>query len=222
MTDIGNTGYRISSMEEKKTPVEIECPECKFKFRLWVPTDLLTQWKSGEEIGCIKCRAKLKLEPHKEGFRVTIPAPLEEEVAEVLPETMPTGELILVVDDDAVIRKMAEDALIKNKLAPLTAKNATEALNIIAKQQVAVVIVDLHLKNPKDSASTLSGEEFLQKLADDRKGIPAIVTTGKDLIDDIILEPKWYDLNVKAFLQKGSPFWIDELIVKIKEILKKD
>lgn len=213
-------------MAEQKKSIEIECPECKAKFRLWVPSKMFSQWKDGEEIGCVKCRAGIKLERNKGNFRVSTPQPIEE-IAEALPidtvaASEAVGEPILIVDDDALARKMVEDATAKNNFTTLTAKNGTEGLNIIETSQISLVVVDLHLKNPKDPQAVMDGEEFLQRLADLKKDIPAIVTTGRDLIDDIILEPKWYNLNVKAFIQKGSPFWADGLIVKIKEILKKD
>lgn len=213
-------------MAEKK-PIEIECQECKVKFRLWVPVDLFSKWKNGEKVGCIKCGTHIRLEKDDDSFRVKSKQPVETIITEVEPEeTSETVEaadgVILVIDDDGLVRKMAENVLKKNKFTPLTAKNGPEALDIIKKNHVALVVVDLHLKNPKDPESIMDGEEFLQRLVDSGKNIPAIVTTGKDLIDDIILEPKWYDLHVMAFIQKGSPFWTDDMLVKIKETLKKD
>lgn len=208
----------------KKKPLEIECPECKIKFRLWIPEDLFSNWKDGEEIGCIKCGAHIILEKEEDSFRVKSKQKVKTIVTPgKTSETFEAaGAVILIVDDDGLVRKMAENVLKKNKLMPLTAKNGQEALDIIKKDHVALVVVDLHLKNPKDPESIMDGEEFLQKLVDSGKNIPAIVTTGKDLIDDIIFEPKWYDLHVMAFIQKGSPSWTDDLLVKIKEALNRD
>ena len=213
-------------MAEKK-PIEIECPGCKIKFRLWVPADLFSKWKNGEKVGCIKCGAHIILEKEGDSFRVKSKQPVETIITEPAPEeTSETVEaidgVILVVDDDGLVRKMAENVLKKNRFMPLTAKNGPEALRSIEQNRVALVVVDLHLKNPKDPESIMDGEEFLQRLVDSGKNIPAIVTTGKDIIDDIIFEPKWYDLHVMAFIQKGSPFWTDDLLVKIKETLKRD
>lgn len=213
-------------MAEKKS-VEIECPKCRTKFRLWVPIALFLEWKNREEIGCVKCGTRIQLEKDGDSFQVFVGQPIKEIITEAVPtETAASGtgagEPILIIDDDGLVRKMAENVLKKNKFKPFIAQNGPEALDIIEKNKVALVVVDLHLKNPKDPKSTMDGEEFLQRLADSGKKLPAIVTTGKDLIDDIILEPKWYDLHVAAFIQKGSPFWTDDLIVKIKEILGKD
>lgn len=211
----------------KKKPIEIECPDCKIRFRLWVPVNMLDQWNSGAEIGCVKCGTRIKLERNEDSFHAAPKQPLEEirEEAALDKTGQPlagAGEIILIVDDDSLVRKMAEDILKKNRFVPLTAQNGPEALDLIKRNNVAVIAVDLHLKNPRDPNSSMDGEEFLQKVVDLGKNIPAIITTGKDLIDDVILEPKWYDLHVKAFVQKGSPFWTDDLLMKIKEILKKD
>ncbi len=206
----------------EKNPVEIECPKCGTKFRLWVPIALFLKWKNGEEVVCVKCGTHIKLEKDGDNFRPVVGQPIEEIATEAAASSTGAGEPILIVDDDGLVRKMAENVLIKNRFKPFIAQNGPEALGIIEKNKVALVVVDLHLKNPKDPNSTMDGEEFLQRIADTGKKLPAIVTTGKDLIDDIILEPKWYDLHVMAFIQKGSPFWTDDLMLKIKEILKKD
>lgn len=200
-------------MTEKK-PSEIECHECKTIFRLWVPVNLISKWKNGENIACIKCGTHIGLEKNDGGLRA-----MSKQTVEAA--GTPTGH-ILIVDDDGLVRKMAENVFKKNKLKSLSAQNAADALGIIEKNNVSVVVVDLHLKNPKDPESIMNGEAFLQNIADLGRNIPAIVTTGKDLIDDIILEPKWFDLHVKAFIQKGNPYWTEDLLTKIREILKKD
>lgn len=221
-----------NTMSEKKH-IEIECPKCRTRFRLWVPLKLFSEWKDGEEIGCVKCRMRIRLEKDNDSFRVALAQSVEEILTEVEHKEAVqtgegvhlknvTGETILIVDDDSLTGKMAEDMLIKNNFTPLIAQNGPEALRLIQHNKIALVAVDLHLKNQRDPESIMDGEEFLQRLADSGKNIPAIITTGKDLIDDLIFQPKWYDLHVKAFVQKGNPFWTDDLLAKIKEILKKD
>ena len=67
----------------------------------------------------------------------------------------------------------------------------------------------------------MDGEELLQKMRSTGFEMPAIVTTGKDIIDDLVLDPKWFELKVKGFIQKGNPFWVEELKLKVKEVLYK-
>ncbi|MBI5893941.1 MAG: hypothetical protein HZB79_09910 [Deltaproteobacteria bacterium] len=194
-------------MSEKKEPVEIECPECHAKFRVWVPAKLLPKWNEGEEIGCIKCKTSLHIKKQGDVFNVQSMKEIEASKEEA------GKEKVLVVDDDALVRKMTEDMLIGIGVKPMLVKNAEEALSALEKTNISAIISDLHLKNPNDPHSLMDGEEFLGK----------VVAMGKkELIDDLVLNPKWYDLNVKGFIQKGNPFWMDELVVKIKELLKKD
>lgn len=203
-------------MSEKKEPIEIECPECHAKFRVWVPARLLPKWNEGEDIGCIKCKASLRIKKEGDAFNC-------QSIKEIEASKEDAGkQKVLVVDDDALVRKMTEDMLIGIGVKPMLVKNAEEALSALEKTNISAIISDLHLKNPNDPHSLMDGEEFLGKVIGMGKKIPSVITTGKELIDDLVLNPKWYDLNVKGFIQKGNPFWMDELVVKIKELLKKD
>lgn len=217
-------------MEEKKESVEVECPECGIRFRLWIPERLSQQWGAREEMGCIKCRTPLLIEKGVKGLQVLpFHPPTEREgptTGEVAPETPEEKiwvhggrETILIVDDEMLIRKMIEDTLTEIGLNPIGARNAQEAFEVLEREDVKAIVVDLYLKNPQDPQSNIEGEEFLRKVVERGKTIPAIVLTGRDLIDELALDPKWFDLQVKGFIQKGNPFWIDELGVKVKRVL---
>lgn len=129
-------------------------------------------------------------------------------------------ETILVIEDDRLSRDMVENSLSQLGFAIIPVKSSTEALRA-ARQSVQLIVTDLYLKNPADSESLLDGEELLVKLRDQGVVAPAIITTGKDIIDDLVLDPKWFELNVKGFIQKGNPFWVEELKLKVKEVLYK-
>jgi len=129
-------------------------------------------------------------------------------------------ETILVIEDDRLSRDMVENSLSQLGFAIIPVKSSTEALRA-ARQSVQLIVTDLYLKNPADSESVLDGEELLVKLRDQGVAAPAIITTGKDIIDDLVLDPKWFELNVKGFIQKGNPFWVEELKLKVKEVLYK-
>jgi len=207
---------KTCAMNKKKEPIEIECPACHVKFRLWVPLKLLPQWKMGEEIGCIQCKSPLLVSREGDKFKVQSLLDVEAQSEEA------KKEKVLIVDDDALVRKMTEDALIGLGVRPMIAKNAEEALRILEKNDISAMVVDLYLKSSADPGSTMDGEDFLRIVMGKGKSIPSIVITGKELIDDLIPDPKWYELRVKCFIQKGNPFWIDELVVKVKEMLKRD
>lgn len=151
--------------------------------------------------------------------QIEIPEPLQPPAAAAAPESQDT---VLVVEDDRLAREMVEGTVKGLGFRLISVKNATEAIKILRKERVTLIVADLYLKNPGDPESVLDGEELLKKVVDSGLSIPAIITTGKDIIDDLVLDPKWFDFNVKGFIQKGNPFWADELKLKVKEILYKD
>ncbi len=164
------------------------------------------------------------------GPRVLDGSPLDIETAsEAGPADLPVEEdlsvislpTVLVVEDDALSRKMVENTLEDGERKLILVKNGAEALQILRDEHVDLLVVDLYLKNPDDAASLIDGEELLQEVLRMELEIPAIVTTGKELVDDISLDPKWFNFHVKDFIQKGNPFWVDELKVKVSDIIAK-
>ncbi len=240
-------------MREKKEPLEIECADCKARFRLWIPLKKGSEWERGARISCIRCGAAYFVRKTGNGFHVEAqaagastpeqgfaiergeePVPLvEEEEGEGRPagEMAPAVEAVstesgegpatvLVVEDDALSRKMVENSLGENGGRLILVNNGEAALETLRSTKVDLLVVDLYLRNPDDPLSAMDGEQVLEEAAKMGK-IPAIVVTGKELVDDISLDPKWFDLHVRDFIQKGNPFWVDELKVKVRDIIAK-
>ncbi|MFQ5353345.1 MAG: response regulator [Thermodesulfobacteriota bacterium] len=128
---------------------------------------------------------------------------------------------ILVVEDDALSRKMVENTLKSDGRRLILVKNGAEALQVLKDERIDLLVVDLYLKNPDDPTSLIDGEEVLREASRMELKVPAIVTTGKELVDDISLDPKWFNYHVKDFIQKGNPFWVDELKDKVLDIIAK-
>lgn len=226
-------------MGDRKEPLEITCSSCSTHFRMWIPVEMLSQWEGGSYINCIKCGTRYSATRNAGGFDV-VPAPgsavrasRPAAPAEGTPPTPPAqpgaageqatpGETVLLIEDDRLIREMAEGAVKDMGIRLLTVKNAAEALSVLDREKVAGIVTDLYLKNPDDPESLMDGEDLLRKIADKGFNLPAIIITGKDIIDDIVLDPKWFDLHVKGFIQKGNPFWTDELRLKLKEVIHTD
>lgn len=231
-------------MSAKKEPVEIYCSECDSRFRLWIPAESITEWERGVRISCVRCGAYFFVKKSRAGFEISAlkeaahaPQPKDEpkQAAEPLrqaaerqevkpqPQEAQTEErdTILVVEDDRLSRDMVENTLSDTGFRIVSVKNAAEAMRTLKKERVSLIVTDLYLKNPADPESLLDGEELLKRVQDSGISVPAVITTGKDIIDDIVLDPKWFDLQVKGFIQKGNPFWIEELKLKVKEIVYK-
>ncbi|MBI1912488.1 MAG: response regulator [Deltaproteobacteria bacterium] len=232
-------------MAAKKESIELHCSHCNLDFRLWIPYDVLPEWENGVRVNCIRCGAQYFIKKGPGGFEsslikeirfdekpvATVPVapPAQKIVPEIpsMPERRPinpahmSADTVIIVEDDRLSREMAENTLKDLGMRLVTLKNATEAVKFLRKEHVSLIVTDLYLKNPSDPESLIDGEEMLKRIADSGLNIPAIITTGKDIIDDLVLDPKWFDLHVKGFIQKGNPFWAEELKLKIKEVLYK-
>ncbi len=232
-------------MNVKKEAVEITCSACSTAFRLWIPIDSTDEWEKGVRINCVRCGAEHLVRRDPEGFEVfasrakagagaaeakaapkaaaaATPTPEAEPAKAAEPEPGRGEPMVLYLEDDRLSREMAVSTMKECDIDLLTARNSTEALMMLNTHDIRLIVTDLYLKNPSDPGSSVDGEEFLKDLVDGGRHIPAIITTGKDIIDDLVLDPKWYDLHVKGFIQKGNPFWVEELRDKIKEVLKKN
>jgi CheY-like chemotaxis protein/DNA-directed RNA polymerase subunit RPC12/RpoP len=203
-------------MTAKKEPVEIKCAGCGANFRLWIPAESLKEWEKGGRISCIRCGEQFLVKRNESGFSVRA-------VNERTPQEAPgeAAQTVLLVEDDKLAREMVGYALKDIGIRLVSAKNSTEALRSVKTGEPSLIVTDMYLKNPSDPEALLDGEDLLKSISDLGLTIPAILTTGKDIIDDLVLDPKWFDLQVKGFIQKGNPFWAEELKVKIKEILNK-
>ncbi len=143
-------------------------------------------------------------------FQVFLPAI---ESAELIPEKdeeIPRGqgEVILVVDDEALICQTVKVLLTNYNYKVITVKDGIEAIEFYGNHQgsVDLVLVDLMMPN-MDGAVAIEG---LQKINPQLK---IIATSGLPPDESIPKVP-----NVKAFLPK--PYTPEELLNTINEVLK--
>ncbi|MBI5887971.1 MAG: response regulator [Deltaproteobacteria bacterium] len=213
-----------NNMAVKKEAVEIECSECPARFRLWVPSGMMSELEKGARINCVRCGTAYSVKRNVTGFSIM---PAREKAAAAAPEpeapqpepSVKSKNHILIVDDDKLAREMVDHSFKDSGLTMMIVKNAKEAIQAVQTKPVTLIVTDMHLKNQADPDATMDGEELLRKIVSLGFKIPSVLTTGKDIIDDLVEDPKWFDLNVKSFIQKGSPFWVEELKAKIQELL---
>jgi CheY-like chemotaxis protein len=101
---------------------------------------------------------------------------------------------VLVIDDDEPIHFMVK-ALLGKEFNLVHAKNAQEAIDILSKEQVNLILSDIHMPG-------LTGLELLESLRQDeeKKNIPVLIMTNLPTVEK---ERKALDLGAADFIKKG-------------------
>ena len=107
---------------------------------------------------------------------------------------------ILIVEDDTDIHNLIKDTLKKEKYNVYDAYSGTEALSLLEKENIDLILLDLMLPG-------LSGEEIIKKV----NNIPVIVISAKISTED----------KINALLSGANdyitkPFNLDELLARVK------
>ena len=111
---------------------------------------------------------------------------------------------ILIIEDDLNIHNLIKELLTKNNYQTIDAYSGTEAILILEKQEVDLILLDLMLPG-------INGEEILDKI----KQIPIIVLSAK-----ITTEDKVNCLLKGANDYITKPFNNDELLARIEVQLR--
>ena len=115
---------------------------------------------------------------------------------------------ILIVDDEKLIRDVIKTYAEEENFECLEAENGLEALDIINKQNIDLIVLDIMM--PK-----MDGMSFLETLKKE-KNIPVIILSARTEEYDKL---RGFDLGTDDYLTK--PFSPKELIARIKAILKR-
>ena len=111
---------------------------------------------------------------------------------------------ILIVEDDTNINNLIKELLIQNNYEVISAYSGTEALSLLEKENIDLILLDLMLPG-------LSGEDLITKI----KSIPIIILSAK-----INPEDKINCLLNGANDYITKPFNTDELLARIKVQLR--
>ncbi|KAA3637761.1 MAG: response regulator [Calditrichaeota bacterium] len=146
------------------------------------------------------------VEAMNHGISEYIIKPLDEDKIEAkiqnVIDTMPGA--ILVVDDEKILRDLVTTALMREDYNVLTAENGKEALDVIKKDKIALVISDVKMP-------VMSGLELLVLIKERHRDIPVIMMTGFSL-----------DFTKEQALSSGAddyitkPFKNVEIITKVR------
>jgi response regulator RpfG family c-di-GMP phosphodiesterase len=115
---------------------------------------------------------------------------------------------ILVVDDEASLRDICQDALEDAGYTVYQAQNGQVALDFLARQNVDLVITDLRMP-------VLNGLELLKQIKTRENDSAFLVMTGFGTIETAVESMK---MGASDYLPK--PFNINHLLLKVEKVLK--
>ncbi|TFH62053.1 MAG: response regulator, partial [Gemmatimonadales bacterium] len=138
-----------------------------------------------------------------------IPAQAESELTAALKKTRHTSAVILAVDDDFVNLKILEHLCTSAGYRLITATSGPAGLEIIEKEPVDLVLLDLMLPG-------MSGYETCQRIRSMERGryVPVIMLTARDRVGDLL---HGFETGANDYITK--PFNRHELVMRIESQL---
>lgn len=121
---------------------------------------------------------------------------------------MSEDRVILVVDDEVKILEVISSYLESKGFSVLTADNGQEALALIGRRNLSLVILDLMLPD-------ISGEEVCKRIRR-TSGIPVIMLTAKTQEEDLL-----NGLSIGADDYMIKPFSLKELCARVEAVLRR-
>ena len=115
---------------------------------------------------------------------------------------------ILVVDDEPGLRLLYTAELEDEGYQVVSAGNCTDAANILASQQIDLVVLDIQIKQE-------SGLDMLQTIVKERSGLPVILCSAYNCYKDDF--SSWL---ADAYIVKSSD--LSELKAEVARLLKRN
>ena len=118
---------------------------------------------------------------------------------------------VLVVDDEARMRKLIKDFLVKNNYNILEAEDGEKALNVYNENKNKINLILLDVMMPK-----LDGWSVLRQIRRDNQKLPIIMLTARAEEQDELFG---FELGVDEYISK--PFSPKILVARVEAILKR-
>lgn len=116
---------------------------------------------------------------------------------------------ILVVEDDKNTRRYIEAILAAKNYTVLTATNGEEALDVMDREHIDLVVLDIMM--PK-----MDGYEFTRTLRGNNNNLPILMVSAKQLPMD---KHKGFLAGTDDYMTK--PFDAEEMVLRIKALLRR-
>lgn len=116
---------------------------------------------------------------------------------------------ILVVEDDKNLQKLMTAVLKQNGYDVLIAKDGVQALSVIDKSHVDLIISDIMMPN-------MDGYRLTDELRKSNYNLPILMVTAKDTLDD---KKKGFLVGTDDYMVK--PIDMDEMILRVAALLRR-
>lgn len=116
---------------------------------------------------------------------------------------------ILVVEDDSSLRRLMVAALKQNGYEAFTANDGLEALDVLEKTNIDLIISDIMMPN-------MDGYELTRQLRKADFDLPIIMVTAKETFQD---KAKGFEVGVDDYMVK--PIDINEMILRVAAVLRR-
>lgn len=116
---------------------------------------------------------------------------------------------ILIVDDNESIRNLMKTYLLRDGYQVLTASDGIEALNVLEKDHVDLMIADIMMPN-------MDGYTLTKDLRDANYNFPILMVTAKESFED---KKKGFIVGTDDYMVKPIDF--DEMLLRIAALLRR-
>lgn len=116
---------------------------------------------------------------------------------------------IMVVEDDAALRKMMSSVLERNGYRPLPAEDGEQALQLLEREQADLIITDVMMPN-------MDGYELTELLRQSNYNMPILMVTVKETYGD---KHRGFSAGIDDYMVK--PIDINEMILRVHALLRR-
>lgn len=116
---------------------------------------------------------------------------------------------ILIVEDDKELRELFSTVLLKNGYKTTGAKDGIEALNVLDKEYIDLIISDIMMPN-------MDGFELIKSIRDAQFNLPILMITAKERFQD---KQRGFLLGIDDYMVK--PIDVNEMVLRVGALLRR-
>ncbi|AJG99622.1 response regulator transcription factor [Clostridium beijerinckii] len=116
---------------------------------------------------------------------------------------------ILIVEDDKELRELFSTVLLKNGYKTTNAKDGIEALNVLDKEYIDLIISDIMMPN-------MDGFELIKSIRDAQFNLPILMITAKESFQD---KQRGFLLGIDDYMVK--PIDVNEMVLRVGALLRR-